>query len=70
MFLVGILQSFEMEWGKYLLAANLDLGQYEAGQPIPFPGMSVGFSVVILVLHFLLFHAVAWVSFTKRDVAV
>ncbi|MFC7442031.1 ABC transporter permease [Laceyella putida] len=70
MFLVEILKTFGVQWGKYLLAANLDLGQYEAAQLIPFAGMSLGFSTAVLVVHFLFFHVVAWIAFTKRDVAV
>lgn len=70
MFLVEILKAFQLDWGKYLLAANLDLGQYESADLIPFAGMSFGFSLSILIAHFLFFHLVAWFAFVKRDVGV
>ncbi|HEU4962753.1 MAG TPA: ABC transporter permease [Bacilli bacterium] len=56
------------EWAKYILFANTDLQLYQLGQPL-LPSMTLGFSVTVLVVYFLLFQAVAWWMFTKRDVA-
>lgn len=55
-------------WAKYLLFTNMDLGQYRGGQVGP-AGMTLGFSITVLVVYVLLFLAVAWLVFKKRDVA-
>lgn len=55
-------------WAKYLLFANMDLGQYRGGQIGP-AGMTLGFSAAVLSAYVLLFLAIAWLVFKKRDVA-
>ncbi|MFD2613802.1 ABC transporter permease [Paenibacillus gansuensis] len=55
-------------WGKYYLFANTDLTQYINGSPL-MEGMSLGFSVAVLAVYFVLFNALSWLIFTKRDVA-
>ncbi|MCT2196868.1 ABC transporter permease [Paenibacillus sp. p3-SID1389] len=55
-------------WAKYLLFTNMDLGQYRGGQVGP-AGMTLGFSITVLAVYVLLFLAVAWLVFKKRDVA-
>lgn len=60
--------SIKYEWAKYILFANTDLLQYFEGSPMV-EGMTLGFSITILILYFLLFHAVAFYVFNKRDVA-
>jgi ABC-2 type transport system permease protein len=55
-------------WAKYILFANTDLTQYFGGTPLV-PGMTLGFSITMLVLYFVLFHVVAWWAFVRRDVA-
>ncbi|HOV70171.1 MAG TPA: ABC transporter permease, partial [Clostridia bacterium] len=75
-FMAGILK---WDWGKYLFFANTDLTQYFDlgvqrintqlyGQTTVFPGMSLAFSITVLVVYFIVFHAIAWLSFTKRDI--
>lgn len=65
-----ILTSFmKADWAKYLLFANTDLSPYVYGTPPAIPGMTLGFSVTVLVLYWLLFYAASWLLFTKRDVA-
>ncbi|WLV24950.1 ABC transporter permease subunit [Aciduricibacillus chroicocephali] len=55
-------------WAKYILFANTDLTQYTTGVPL-FKGTSLGFSITVLVVYYIVFLAVSWISFTKRDVA-
>ncbi|GMA60118.1 ABC transporter permease [Alicyclobacillus fastidiosus] len=55
-------------WDKYILFANENLGQYFVGGPMVH-GMTLGFSVVVLAVYFVLFHAVAALAFHRRDVA-
>ncbi|OAS20562.1 hypothetical protein A8708_18600 [Paenibacillus oryzisoli] len=55
-------------WGKYYLFANTDLTQYLEGQPLA-EGMTLGFSITVLILHFLLFNVLSWEIFRRRDVA-
>ncbi|MFC0213285.1 ABC transporter permease [Paenibacillus chartarius] len=56
------------EWGKYFLFANTDLTPYLAGQPLA-EGMTLGFSVSVLAVYFVVFNALSWLVFTRRDVA-
>lgn len=56
------------EWSKYLLFANIDLSQYLDGQPYQ-EGMTLGFSIAVLAGYYIVFNLVAWLAFTKRDVA-
>jgi len=67
-FLSELLKIWGISWGKYLLFANLDLSPYFFGHSPPFPGMSLAHSLLVLVIHFALFHLIAWWSFAKRDV--
>jgi len=55
-------------WGKYFLFANTDLTVYLDGQP-PAEGMTAGFSVMVLLLYFLVFNVLSWEIFRRRDVA-
>ncbi|MDQ0231713.1 ABC transporter permease [Metabacillus malikii] len=56
------------DWTKYLLFANTYLGVYFDGVP-PVEGMTIGFSITMLVIYFVLFHALAFTVFKRRDVA-
>ena len=60
----------ELSFGKILLFANTQWDQYLFGNTPILPGMSIGFSIFILVLHFIFFYGVAWFFFAKRDVTV
>lgn len=64
--IVALLSRFA--WDKYILFANENLMQYLEGHP-SVKGMTLTFSIVALVVYFLIFHIVSWVAFTKRDVA-
>lgn len=67
--IVAILVQLRYAWVKYLLFANTDLTPYfHGGKPVV-PGMTLGFSLAALAAHWILFYAVSWLLFTKRDVA-
>ncbi|MGZ4033047.1 MAG: ABC transporter permease, partial [Tumebacillaceae bacterium] len=55
-------------WSKYVLFVNLDLTKYFQGGSV-LDGMSLGFSAVVLAVYFVIFNAVSWLLFVKRDVA-
>ncbi|MGG1514012.1 ABC transporter permease [Paenibacillus oryzisoli] len=55
-------------WGKYFLFANTDLTPYLEGQPLA-EGMSLGFSITMLLVYFIVFNALSWEIFRRRDVA-
>ncbi|WP_226585499.1 ABC transporter permease [Halobacillus litoralis] len=56
------------DWAKYILFANTDLNQFIEGTPM-FSGITIGFSITILAVYYIVFMVVSWVFFTKRDVA-
>lgn len=55
-------------WAKYMLFANMGLSRYQGGAVGP-AGMTLGFSAFVLTAYVLLFLAIAWLVFKKRDVA-
>ncbi|OAS14854.1 ABC transporter permease [Paenibacillus oryzisoli] len=63
---MGLLQPYA--WSKYLLFANIDLSQYLSDRPFQ-EGMTMNFSILMLIMYFILFNLTAWLVFTKRDVA-
>lgn len=60
--------SMRFDWAKYILFANTNLLQYFEGTPM-IEGMTLGFSIIMLIIYFLLFQAIAFYVFKKRDVA-
>lgn len=56
------------EWGKYFLFANTNLTPYIEGRPM-MEGMTLPFSIGVLVVYFILFNFCSWLLFKKRDVA-
>ncbi|SDM85764.1 ABC transporter permease [Bacillus sp. OK048] len=58
----------KFEWAKFVLFANTDLIQYFEGMPMV-EGMTLTFSIIMLVVYFLLFQFLAFSVFKKRDVA-
>ncbi|MDR6225303.1 ABC transporter permease [Desmospora profundinema] len=62
-----ILSQLGHDWVKYILFANTELSVYFDGNPLV-SGMTLGFSLTILAIHFILFQAVSWISFLKRDI--
>ncbi|KSU89034.1 ABC transporter permease [Priestia flexa] len=67
--LAGILSEFQVQWGIILLFANTNLSQYMDGNQTYFPGMTLPFSLLIIIAHLLFFVGTAWLFFLKRDVA-
>jgi ABC-2 type transport system permease protein len=55
-------------WVKYILFANTNLAMYSDGIPIV-EGMTLGFSIIVLIVYFIAFCVISWAGFTKRDVA-
>lgn len=60
--------SLKYEWSKYILFANTDLMQYFEGMPMV-EGMTLSFSVMMLLMYFCLFQFLAFLVFQRRDVA-
>lgn len=58
----------KFEWAKYILFANVDLLQYDRGEAFV-EGMTMQFSIIMLIIYFILFHLLALLFFGKRDVA-
>lgn len=56
------------EWSKYLLFANTDLTRYIDGVPL-IEGMTLSFSVLILIIYYLVFMSISFLLFQKRDVS-
>lgn len=65
---ISQLIALKFTWAKYILFANTDLMQYFDGMPMV-DGMTLPFSVAMLVIYFILFLILAHIVFKKRDVA-
>ena len=59
----------EYDWAKYILFANTDLRQYVNGNIPMIEGMTLGFSITMLIIYYVVFVVLAWAFFTQRDVA-
>jgi ABC-2 type transport system permease protein len=64
--LVQVLSSYT--WDKYILFANTDLSQFVEKGPVVH-GLTLGFSITMLVIYFVVMMALSWLVFRKRDVA-
>lgn len=64
--IVGLLSRYS--WSKYYLFTNTDLTQYLNNSP-RVEGMTLQFSIIILIGYFVVFNLMAWSIFQKRDVA-
>ncbi|PKR79300.1 ABC transporter permease [Halalkalibacillus sediminis] len=58
----------DRNWAKFILFANTNLQQYETGNTM-LQGMSLSFSITVLLVYYVIFIILSWVFFTKRDVA-
>jgi ABC-2 type transport system permease protein len=65
---ITMLLAGRCEWAKYILFANTNLAVYFDGVP-PIEGMTLTFSIIMLLLYFALFQLLAFFVFAKRDVA-
>lgn len=57
----------KFEWAKYSLFANTNLMQYIDGVPLV-DGMTLSFSIWMMILYFTIFQILAFLFFLKRDV--
>ncbi|PKR76806.1 hypothetical protein CEY16_13395 [Halalkalibacillus sediminis] len=64
---VQLLSSYD--WVKYILFANTNLMQYVNGTPAV-EGMTMSFSIMMLIIYFVIFTILSWTIFKYRDVAV
>ncbi|MDQ6599772.1 ABC transporter permease [Bacillus salipaludis] len=62
------LLALKFDWAKYILFANTDLMQYFEGSPMV-EGMTLSFSIIMLIVYFVVFQFLAFFTFKKRDVA-
>lgn len=65
---VTALLAMKFDWAKYLLFANTNLTQYIDGTPLV-EGMTMSFSIMMLLVYFVIFNGIAWLIFRKRDIA-
>ena len=63
-----MLLAAKFEWAKYVLFANTDLSIYFDGVP-PIEGMTLSFSITMLLVYSAIFQILAFAVFAKRDVA-
>ncbi|MGI2327261.1 ABC transporter permease [Planococcus sp. YIM B11945] len=59
----------QYEWAKFILFANTNLVQYAEGNTPVVEGMTLTFSIIVLIVYLAIFVAASWTAFTKRDVA-
>ncbi|WP_309245566.1 ABC transporter permease [Virgibacillus proomii] len=59
----------DKEWAKYILFVHTDLSQYAEGNEPMIEGMTLGFSITVLFVYYVIFMLLSWIVFTKRDVA-
>ncbi|MDB5052198.1 MAG: family transporter protein [Bacilli bacterium] len=70
LFVGGIIGNIIMpfSWAKYYLFLNTDLSVYMYDKA-PIKGMTLSFSIIVLIIYFLIFNVLSWTIFKKRDVA-
>ncbi|AJD91616.1 hypothetical protein JMA_22990 [Jeotgalibacillus malaysiensis] len=56
------------DWAKYSLFANTNLSLYEMNMPLV-EGMTMQFSIIMILIYFTIFMILAFTIFTKRDIA-
>ena len=64
---ITMLLASRYTWAKFILFANTDLTQYISGEPL-ITGMTMTFSIIVLVVYFMSFNVISYLGFTKRDV--
>ena len=63
-----LIRMSSIEWIKYTPFPNLNLAQYLPSGSPAFPGMTLGFSAIVLLVYFIVFNSVSYTVFSKRDV--
>jgi ABC-2 type transport system permease protein len=61
--------AMKFDWAKYSLFANTDLTQYTGEMQPLVEGMTMSFSIIMLLIYFAIFLFLAFFVFNKRDVA-
>ncbi|MEH7273628.1 ABC transporter permease [Neobacillus vireti] len=61
------LLSMKFDWAKYILFANTNLMQYIEGAPL-LEGMTMSFSIIVLIIYYVIFQFLAFYVFNKRDI--
>jgi len=61
-----LLRNFGVDFGRYLLFANLDLPTLYAGTEL-YAGQTFGFAVAVILCHLVVFGWTAWDAFTRRE---
>src|SRR5579875_1951941 len=56
-------------WDRFVLFANWNLAPYFENDMSPLPNMTLSFSIIVLIVYYVVFLAISWLSFTKRDVS-
>src|SRR5699024_1756436 len=51
----------EYNWSKYILFANTDLSQYAHDGTPWIEGMTLGFSITVLIVYYVIFMALSWI---------
>ncbi|QQE78861.1 ABC transporter permease [Alicyclobacillus sp. SO9] len=55
-------------WVKYILFTNSDLSQFVVNGPMV-KGLTLGFSLTMVIAYFVVMNLLAWLFFVRRDVA-
>jgi ABC-2 type transport system permease protein len=59
----------QFSWVKYILFTNTNLAQYVIGGRPDVKGMTMGFSITVMVVYFVIMMGLSWFVFTRRDVS-
>lgn len=59
----------QRDWAKYILFANTDLSQYASEYGPMMDGMTLEFSITVLIVYYIIFVVASWAVFSKRDIA-
>jgi ABC-2 type transport system permease protein len=61
-----------VDWGRYLLFANVDLvSMFHGGEMaavMRYPGQTLAFTIGVLVVHMVIFGLMAWDGFTRKEI--
>jgi ABC-2 type transport system permease protein len=60
-----------VDWGRYLLFANIDLIGIiygASGMYMPYKGHTLGFALGVIAVHMVIFILMAWDGFTKKEI--
>ncbi len=61
-------QQFKLEWIKFFVTPNWDLTQYFFGKLPTFKGLTLGFSIAIIVIYMLIMLITSFVVFKKKNI--